>query len=235
MSDKPFVKLSNGDTLYFDDSKRIINGELTIQKFFNGYSFASRTSIINHLVSKFNFKTYLEIGVRRGDNFKKINIESKIGVDPDSLYNSEFIIKETSDNFFQKNKSKFDIIFIDGLHLEFQVDKDITNALNALNTNGYVIMHDCNPPSEFHQRENYEIDGKFPAWNGTVWKSFVKLHMSSDNLRMYCVDCDWGIGIIKKGKSKKLKNKQQINYENLEKNRKELLNLISVKEFLNIF
>ena len=26
-------------------------------------------------------------------------------------------------------------------------------------------MHDCNPPTEFHQRENYEVDGQFPSWN----------------------------------------------------------------------
>ena len=35
------------------------------------------------------------------------------------------IYKMSSDIFFKSNKKYFDIIFIDGLHLEEQVDKDI--------------------------------------------------------------------------------------------------------------
>ena len=49
---------------------------------------------------------------------------------------------------------------------------------------------------------------------------------------MFCVDCDWGVGIIQKNKQQLFKLKSEINYSLLEKNRKELLNLISVSEFL---
>ena len=47
---------------------------------------------------------------------------------------------------------------------------------------------------------------------------------------MSCVDYDWGEGIIQKKQLFKLNS--GINYSLLEKNRKELLNLISVTEFI---
>ena len=232
---KLFIKLPNGDTLYENEVKKIINGELTIQKFINGFQLASRTSIINHLIILYDFKTYLEIGVRDSRNFDKINIEKKLGVDPNPLKKDSQILTLTSNKFFETNKIKFDIILIDGLHLEYQVDKDIQNSLKTLNNNGVIIMHDCNPPTKFHQRENYEVNGKFPAWNGTTWRSFAKLRINNDDLNMCCVDCDWGIGIIKKGSQKIFKIKQDLSYELLEKKRKKLLNLISVSEFIQEF
>ena len=235
MEKKPFIKLSNGEILNSGESKKIINGELTIQKFFDGYNLASRTTIINHLISKYKLNKYLEIGVRKGDNFKNINIKFKKGVDPNPIYENEHLVKDTSDNFFSDNKIIYDIIFIDGLHLEHQVDKDIANSLNCLSKNGFILLHDCNPPTKFHQRENYEFNGTFPAWNGTVWKSIVKLRMSNSNLQVCCVDCDWGVGIIRRGPSSLYKKIENLNYENLETDRKNILNLISVKEFLHNF
>ena len=232
---KPYVKLSNGEILEFDEVKKVINGELTIQKFSYGYNFATRTSIINHLIHKYNFKKYLEIGVRKGENFNKINVNVKVGVDPNPLFQNKNLFKIKSDDFFKLNDNTFDIIFIDGLHLEEQVDKDIKNSLMCLSENGFILLHDCNPPSKFHQRENYEVNGRFPAWNGTVWKSFAKLRMLDSSLSLNCVNCDWGIGIIKKKKSKLHNYNGKLFYEYLEKNREDLLNLISVKKFLDIY
>ena len=209
-----------------------INGQLTLENFGFGYAIANRTAIINNLIFRNNYKSYLEIGVRDGKNFNKIKLNNKIGVDPQPLFESKQLVKLSSDEFFKENKKSFDIIFIDGLHLEEQVDKDIKNSLRCLNQDGFIIMHDCNPPTEFHQRENYEIDGLFPSWNGTVWKSFAKLRINNSNLDMCCIDCDWGVGIIKRGSQKLFESKDILNYNILMKNRKNLLNLLSVKEFL---
>ncbi len=57
--------------------------------------------------------------------------------------------------------------------------------------------------------------------------------MTNSNLMMSCVDCDWGVGIIKKGKSKIFNFSEKLNYNFLEKNRIDLLNLISVNYFIN--
>ena len=207
-----------------------------------GKAKTNRTSIINHLITKYKLDNYLEIGIRNGSNFNKIDIFNKIGIDPQPkegviIKDNVEIIKKTSDEYFnnlEKNK-RFDLIFIDGLHLEYQVDRDINNSLKHLNDNGFIVIHDCNPPTKFHQRDIYIVDGKFPAWNGTVWKSFVKKRMNDKNLNMCVVNTDWGVGIIQKGKQKLYESKQNLSYDNFEINRKKVLNLISVTEFLEIY
>ena len=138
----------------------------------------------------------------------------------------------SSDDFFKKNKVSYDIMFIDGLHLEHQVDMDIKNCLNFISDGGFIIMHDCNPPTEFHQRENYEVEGKFPSWNGTVWKSFAKLRINNPGLDLCCVDCDWGVGIIRKKQQSNFKYSGKLDFQFLDKNRAKLLNLISVNNFI---
>jgi hypothetical protein len=232
MKNLPFLKLDNGEVLNVGEVKKVINGELTIQKFSHGFDIASRTAIINHLIHKHNLNNYLEIGVRDGRNFDKIISKNKIGVDPKPTQKIKGVHEITSDEFFKKNDSFFDIIFIDGLHLEHQVDKDLQGSLNFLSHGGFIIMHDCNPPTEFHQRDNYEFEGKFPPWNGTVWKSYAKLRLENKSLDLCCVDCDWGVGIIKKGISSKTYLSGKLNFGFLNTNRKKLLNLISVSEFI---
>ena len=125
MSNEPYLKLNNGEILRVGDVKKTTQGELTIQQFSYGVDLASRTSIINHLINKYNLNNYLEIGVRDGSNYDKIIINNKTGVDPSPTKDIDGLYKLTSDEFFKINKIKFDLIFIDGLHLEQQVDKDL--------------------------------------------------------------------------------------------------------------
>ena len=86
------------------------------------------------------------------------------------------------------------MIFIDGLHLAAQVDLDISNAFKFLKPDGFVVLHDCNPPTEWHAREDYYFN-MTPAkgyWNGTTWKAFVKWRSNSE-VQSCCIDTDWGI------------------------------------------
>ena len=48
----------------------------------------------------------------------------------------------TSDNFFKKNKTKFDLIYIDASHTYENVLRDGKNAINVLNHNGLIIFDD---------------------------------------------------------------------------------------------
>ena len=230
----PYIDLNNGQRLFLNQIIRKKFGELSLRKFGHGFDISNRTAIINHLINLYNYKSYLEIGVRDLRNFKKIKCKKKIGIDPSPRKKEGDIYIQTSDEFFLKlNKNiKFDIIFIDGLHLENQVDKDIINSLKHLTNNGKIIMHDCNPPTKFHQRENFEVDGKFPEWNGTTWRSFVKARMKNNNINMFVIDCDWGVGIIEKGQQKLIELEENFTYEYLEKNRANALNLMSVNDFL---
>ena len=196
----------------------------------------TRTHILNHLIKKNKYTTYLEIGVRdpNSGNFNNIKINSKLGVDPSPKVTQDNIYIGTSDDFFSNNKTKFDIIFIDGNHMMEQVDKDIENSLTFLNEGGLILLHDCNPPTEFHQRENYCIDGKYPSWNGTVWKSIVKLRFKRDDLKVNVIDTDWGVGIISKSQNEKLIDTVNLEYKNLENDRENMLGLISTDFFIII-
>ena len=93
--------------------------------------FPSRTAIIQEIINKKNYKSYLEVGCDNDENFSKIQIESKIGIDP--LKGGT--LRMTSDEFFINNHQSFDIIFLDGLHTYEQTIKDIYNGLRFLNTN----------------------------------------------------------------------------------------------------
>ncbi len=70
--------------------------------------------------------------------------------------------------------------FIDGLHTEEQVDKDVENSLKHLSPNGTIMLHDCNPPTEWHQRSYEDFCSNPCEWNGTCWRSVVKLKQRSD-------------------------------------------------------
>ncbi|MDX8338073.1 class I SAM-dependent methyltransferase [Draconibacterium sp. IB214405] len=200
-----------------------------------------RTDIINFLLSiKPNETYYLEIGVRNPeDNFYHINANTKHSVDPGVEFEDNPVdFKMTSDTFFQKldedkvlsKDIRFDVIFIDGLHLAQQVDRDIKNAMRYIKDDGFIVLHDCNPPSEWHARESYEYFNT-PAggsWNGTTWKAFLKWR-SNPSIYSCCIDSDWGVGILSKtcqiGNNIKPIN-PFFEFSSLKKNRKKYLNLI---------
>lgn len=188
----------------------------------------NRTDIINLLASKIAAKSYLEIGIDNGENFKKIAVSQKISVDPNQQ--SPAIYHLTSDEYFEKHNDKFDLIFIDGLHISEQVTRDINNSLHHLNEGGYIVCHDCNPPTEQHQIVPFQGGG----WNGDVWKAIVKLRASNSDVDVYTVDTDHGCSVVTRGKSQLLNLSEELTYYNFDKNRKLWLNLISEQEFINI-
>ena len=210
-----------------------LSGQIGDFQFSFGIDKTSRTSIIKHLIQQRKYQSYLEIGVRDGGNFDQIEIDVKVGVDPAPTTHANF--KITSDEFFAAidHTFLFDLIFIDGLHLFEQVRRDLRNALNHLSPKGTVVMHDCNPPTAFHQRAYFEVDGKFPTWNGTVWKAWVEARCKQPDLSMAVVNTDWGVGIIQRGTQELYPvNVQKIDYDNFDEDREVILNLISVEEFI---
>jgi len=197
----------------------------------------TRTEIINLLIKKNNYKSYLEIGIGDGENFNNISCEKKVSVDPNpECFKINPSFKLTSDNFFSNNKQIFDIIFVDGLHTFEQTYIDIKNALNCLSKNGIVLAHDTLPPTEYHQREPelYKIG---EAWNGTCWKAIAKLRLEEDNINISTVDTDWGVSIIKTGKNNKFTTDSidTLNYKFFNKHKINLMNIISVETFKNLY
>ena len=59
-----------------------------------------------------------------------------------SSFNNIIKFKNNSDDFFKKNNTLFEVVYIDGYHRDFQVLKDCRNAWKILKKNGLLICDD---------------------------------------------------------------------------------------------
>jgi len=196
----------------------------------------TRTEIINKLFEIYDFKSYLEIGVRvPAENFDLINANNKESIDPKPMGKCSYIM--TSDDFFMNyvGDKKYDVIFVDGLHTAEQSYKDVKNAIKYLNEGGFIVMHDCNPPTEYHIRSYEEYLKTGGQWNGDVFKGFIRIKNELIDWSCFVVDEDWGCGILTKRKIFE-NNQSKINVDNVtwkefNTKRVELLQLISFEEY----
>ncbi len=181
----------------------------------------NHTEIINKFIEANGYVNYLEIGVRnKDDNFNLVQCASKFGVDPDPHAQADFVM--TSDDFFEKNFLKYDVVWVDGLHHRDQVLRDIKNSIKWLRKGGVILCHDLNPGSV----EVQEVPQKQEQWMGDCWKAWVDLRSALTDWEMFVLNTDCGIGVIRKGHNELLEVKYELTYENLKKNRVQWLNLV---------
>ena len=209
-----------------------------------------RYEIINFVIESKGFKKYLELGVDDPDLcFNRVVCENKTGIDPytDKMgthqwteENKQAMIDKvdgtlfdgTSDDFFEKGRTKFDFIFIDGLHKEEQVDKDIENALKRLSKGGVIMLHDtlpkndkeCVPEPEFGQ-----------PWTGTVYRSFWKLRQTRSDLDLFTLDMETGISFVRPGENHVYRDPKfpdlHMSFTYLKMYRDKLMNVVSWDQF----
>lgn len=185
--------------------------------------YPNRTDLIQGLIEKNKFQSYLEIGCDHNQNFSRIKINKKVGVDP----KRGGTFRGTSNQFFNQTKKTFDIIFIDGLHTEEQVLTDIENSLKHLNKNGILLLHDCIPTSFLEQY----VPRIQEYWTGSVWKAIVKVRQLS-HIDTATVIADHGVGIIlNRNNANQLQEIQStdLTFSNFSKNHKKWLNCIEYK------
>ena len=207
----------------------IVFGEKFSKKINFKFDNKNRIELIKYMIENKNYKKYLEIGCHNDEVFNKISIE-KIGVDPVSGGN----FRGTSDEFFKKNKSNFDCIFIDGLHEYKQVKRDILNSIKFLENDGIIILHDCLPPSIDRQR----VPRTRYTWNGDVWKAIVEVRTWS-HVDTYTILSDQGLGIIQKKYNSdilnlKITNFDKLSYKFFYENYPILMRTIYFEEFIKI-
>lgn len=220
-----------------------------------------RIEVIKKIIKKNKAKTYLEIGVEFGTVFSKIRAKRKIAVDPEmkislkrklmdllNIFRTSYF-NMTSNEFFSRHgnlfiEEKIDTAFIDGLHIYSQSLEDIENCLKHLSKKGIVVVHDCNPQNEASASFNREDVKKSPEargkWNGDVWKAIIHLRSVRPDLSIFTLDCDYGLGIIKRGQPEsaldyKPEQIEKMTYQDLAENRVRFLNLKDAsyfKEFL---
>jgi hypothetical protein len=155
-----------------------------------------RWDVINALLGRFpGGGSYLEIGSQRRDCFKMVRAGNKEDIEPYPIGGRRPSYPMLSDDFFEKVAPtllrKWDVIFIDGLHLCNQALKDVWNCSKFLAPNGYIILHDCRPDNEEAQ-QRIQGDG---AWMGDVWKALVWLVDKFPNVWTIAEDC--GLGVIR--------------------------------------
>ncbi len=166
-------------------------------------------------------KTYLEIGVEKGNTFLYLDVPFKIGVDPafqfdTTLYANEnvHLYAEPSDEFFDKfperakelqdvyhdKPFKFDVIFIDGLHTFEQTLRDFENSLAYGHEKTIWVIDDTVPSNCFSALDSQEKCIRYKecakmsmdeAWHGDVFKVIFYIH---DNYQefSYCTQVNFG-------------------------------------------
>lgn len=216
----------------------------------------NRTQVIQQIINHRRSKNYLEIGVNNGVNFFRIKAENKVGVDPAFCFNTRRrvhwllrnpsnwgarLFEMTSDDYFKSKdcENQVDVAFIDGLHTHEQSLKDVLNVLDRLSPGGVIVMHDCNPPTRASSTpaSSLEIVNRMnvpemsDAWCGDVWKTILYLRSRRNDLSVFVLDCDYGLGIVTKShRTEPLLSfsDEELNsasYDVLESNRKNFLNL----------
>lgn len=193
---------------------------------------------------------YLEIGVWRGFTFRYMSADEKIAVDPalklsartrrqaDAKARATHYFEMTSDAFFA-NEAGFleqrgiDVALIDGLHTYEQTLRDVENTLHHLRDDGVIVLHDCNPANALvgrPARSRADLPWWYFIWSGDVWKVIVHLRSTRDDLRIAVLNCDFGLGVIRKGfpESRLSYSPAQVKaleYADLAADRKRLLNV----------
>ena len=155
---KKKIKFFKKRNQIFLKNKRITNDYFSM----HSYNFFK---YLNFLEGNFN---YLEIGTYEGnsamfvantfpkskvycvDNWNKTEeygdqnfdiVEKNFDYNTSS-FNNILKFKNNSDDFFKKNNTLFEVIYIDGYHKDFQVLKDCRNAWKILKKNGLLICDD---------------------------------------------------------------------------------------------
>jgi len=195
----------------------------------------NRAEMINIIARKINAQSYLEIGVQTGKTFREVNIDKKVGVDPDPIWIDQTYLM-TSDQFFEQVEGTFDIIFVDGLHHSEQVNKDIENAILRLNNGGVILVDDVAPKEEAWQTRKPSA----LHWCGDVWRSWLFARLKEE-FQTCTYDVAFGIGIMRKTRQinvlsddvlKMCQGVNNLDYINFRKNFKEVLDFRSADEFL---
>ncbi len=215
----------------FNRLRHLIFGEKFYKKLiFEWDKSFNRITIIQNIIDRNKFNSYLEIGCYKDDCFSKINVTKKVGVDPFMGGN----VRMSSDDFFNINKEKFDCIFIDGLHTYEQVKKDINNSLKYVNDNGVILVHDCLPESIFEQA----VPRSKRRFKGDSWKAIVEMR-TRKNIDTYTCVVDEGLGIILKRENHNLLNInvndfKKLSFKDYYYNNLSYMNLITVKNLFKL-
>lgn len=146
--------------------------------------------------------SYLEIGVAQGLTLEEVRVRHKIGVDPLPQFDTTKLpkgisfFKMESDSYFESLSpdTRFDLFFLDGLHVWKQTYKDLINSLHLCKSTSIILIDDVIPDDELAAYPDWDkalemkdaagiTDGR---WQGDVYKVLIAINQFHPELE-YCV------------------------------------------------
>jgi hypothetical protein len=137
----------------------------------------------------------------------------------------------------------YDLIFLDPHHTFECSMRDLQAALAMLRPEGTIVVHDCSPTAKELAGPSFRPG----PWFGVTYCSYVDFLLSHPDLVYYTVDADYGCGVIVKGSRDQAsasrhgelarlwrleRNQRHDMFDFFHQHRRELLNLIPVRDFL---
>jgi hypothetical protein len=152
--------------------------------------------VLERIVEAVRPRTYLEIGVSRGDSLRLIRAPTlAIGIDPEPqlaapLAPNQRVFAETSDAFFAAHDVRaelgglpIDLAFIDGMHhFEFAL-RDFANIERHSTRQSTILIHDVYPLD----RVTAERERHRTFWSGDIWRLIVLLKKLRPDLSIHTV------------------------------------------------
>lgn len=175
----------------------------------------NRTTALQRIIHRLKAQRYLEIGVHMGLNLYQIVAPERHAVDPDFMIPGGiwelpgvFYHTAPSDEFFATAPASLrqhglDVALVDGDHTWRQALRDIEHCLELLAEGGVVVVHDCLPANAAEAMPTFEqawAHKEFSFnWTGDVYKAIAHLRATRDDLLVAVLDCDHGVGLVRKG------------------------------------
>ncbi len=138
---------------------------------------------ISDLARKLKSRNYLEVGVYRGETFrriaKRVETATAIDIDPEALRSVRQVANGegflgTLQEFARLNPARtFDLVFIDANHDQAAVFEDFVSAAKLTQHHGLILLHDTWPKNRAFSSQNLcgdaflavsRIRESFPEW-----------------------------------------------------------------------
>lgn len=153
-------------------------------------AYLSRAGVLNAILTLFETPHYLEIGANSGDTFFAAQAQRKVAVSPSFSFDVEeakakhpncLFYSAKSDAFFGNpavEQSRYDVIFLSGLHTLEQTIRDLFNAVAFLTSDGIIVIdnvipssyHAALPDEEIAWHVRNQLGVQDGMWMGDVYK-----------------------------------------------------------------
>lgn len=170
-------------------------------------------------------------------------------------FRSDDLDIEKAVNAIRARGLRYDVILVDAFHEYEQAARDLREAFALLAPGGTIVVHDCFP------RDEALVDPRYRkgSWCGVSYKAYLDAVLGNPRLRYCTVDTDYGCGVVRQVHGpallprflrrallpvvssarsdlmrqwKRAGNEPATSFQLLQKFSQQLLNLVTVDEFL---